>query len=291
MRLARILLALDGSRLAEAILPAARSLAETFGARLLLLHVLERDPPAAVHGEPHLGTAHDARVYLERQAEELRRAGISVESHVHEPAVEDVAEAIHAHARELGADLIAMCAHGRSNLRTRLLGSIAEQILRGRSVPILLRSVRGPDAADFDLRNLLLPIDFDHDVEGALVAARTLAAAYRAAVTLLAALDPPDPTSRFQPATSALAREYAMDDLRLALAGVAERLGDLDVRTAVSDRPPDEAIVAAADSIAADLIVLVTDAHGGLSSLLTPSTTQELLRRPDLTLLLIKSSR
>lgn len=35
-------------------------------------------------------------------------------------------------------------------------------------------------------------------------------------------------------------------------------------------------------------IVLVTDAHAGLSSWYEPSTAQELLRRPDLTLLLIK---
>jgi nucleotide-binding universal stress UspA family protein len=291
MSFSRILVPLDGSRLAEAVLPAARSLAERLAARLLLLHVLEREPPAAVHGEPHLGTAREARAYLEQQEQELRQPGISVESHVHEPPVDDVAEAIDAHAGELDADLIAMCAHGRSNLRTRRIGSIAERILRGGGVPICLRTVRRPDLPDFDLRHLLVPIDFGHDVDAALAAARALARPYGAAVTLLSALEPPaPPTSRLLPAMSALTREYELDDLGRRLEELADRTrGEIgDVRSVVADQPPTKAILAVTDSLPADLIVLVTDAHGGLSSWYDPSTGQELLRRPDLTLLLIK---
>jgi nucleotide-binding universal stress UspA family protein len=291
MRLARILVPLDGSRLAEAVMPEARSLAEKLGARLLLLHVLEREPPDAVHGDPHLRSAQEALTYLEQQAGGLRRQGIAVESHVHQPPVEDVAEALDAHAHELTADLIAMCAHGRSNLRTRLIGSIAERILRGGSVPILLRTVRRPDLPDFNLRNLLVPIDFGHDVDAALSAARALARPYGAAVTLLSALEPPAPTtSRLLPATSALTREYDLDELRRRLAGLSDRLrGEpVDFRAVVADGPPTDAILAASDTLPADLIVLVTDAHGGLSSWYDPSTAQELLRRPDLALLLIK---
>jgi nucleotide-binding universal stress UspA family protein len=50
MRIARIAVALDGSRLAETVLPAARSLAATLGAELALVHVIEREPPREVHG-------------------------------------------------------------------------------------------------------------------------------------------------------------------------------------------------------------------------------------------------
>jgi nucleotide-binding universal stress UspA family protein len=291
MSFTRILVPLDGSRLAEAVLPVAHSFAATLGARLLLLHVLERAAPAEVHGEPHLRVAQDALAYLERKADELRRQGVAVESHVHERPVQDVAEAVDAHAHELDADLIAMCAHGRSNLRDRLVGSIAERILRGGSVPVLLRTVRRPDGERFDLRNLLMPIDFDHDVEAALSAARAIAPPYKATVTLLSALEPPAPaTSRLLPATTAVMRDYELADLRRRLDALAERMrGDLGVvRSAVSDQPPTGAILDAADSLPADLIVLVTDAHAGLSSWYAPATAQELLRRPNLTLLLIK---
>jgi nucleotide-binding universal stress UspA family protein len=291
MTFTRILVALDGSRLAEAILPAACSLARTLGARLLLVHVLEREPPAMVHGEPHHGDAEEAAAYLERLAGELRRDGIEVEIHVHERPVGDVAAALDRHAHELDADLIAMCAHGRTNLRTRLVGSIAERILRGGGIPILLRTVRHVEAESFALRNVLVPIDFDHDVEAALSAARALATPCGAAVTLLAALEPDSPpTSRLLPGTSAAMRELDLDGLGRRLDALA---GDLRaelpaVRAIVDERPPADAIIATSQDLPADLIVLVTDAHGRLSRWFDPSAAQRLLGRPDLTLLLIK---
>jgi nucleotide-binding universal stress UspA family protein len=291
MRVTRILVPLDGSHLAEAVLPAACSIAARLHAGVLLLHVLEREPPAAVHGEPHLGSALEALAYLEDHAQRLRRRDIAVEAHVHERPVGDVSAAIDSHAHELEADLIAMCAHGRTNLRTRLVGSIAERILRGGSIPILLRTVHRPEAAGFDLRTLLVPIDFGHDVDAALSAARVLAPPHGAAVVLLSALEPASPpTTRMLPTTSALTREFDLDAL-------ARRLGELatelrrdvaEVRAFVDARPPTDAILAMIESADADLVVLVTDAHGGLSAWYDPSTAQRLLARPSLTLLLMK---
>jgi nucleotide-binding universal stress UspA family protein len=290
MRFTRILVPLDGSRLAEAVLPAACSVAAKLGARLLLLHVLEREPPATVHGEPHLASEEEALAYVERHAEALRGRGIAVDVHVHERPVGDVAAAIDRHAHELEADLIAMCAHGRTNLRSRLTGSIAERILRGGSIPILLRTARGADTAGFDLRRLLVPIDFGHDVDAALEAARALAVPYGAEVALLSALEPQTPPARMLPGTSALTRELDLEALSRGLEGLAEKLRPdvAEVRTIVDHRQPTDAIVAAGDALPADLTVLVTDAHGGLSAWYDPSTAQRLLARPALTLLLIK---
>src|SRR4051812_35721764 len=291
MKITRILVALDGSRLAEAILPAACSLAARLGACVSLLHVLERDPPATVHGEPHHASAAGATDYLEGQAAGLRRHGIAVEVHVHERPVGDVAAAIDRHAHELEADLIAMCAHGRTNVRTRLVGSIAERILRGGSIPILLRTVRKADEASFALRHLLVPLDFGHDVDAALGAARTLAAPHGAAVVLLSALEPDPPaTARLLPTTTGLMREFDLDAVGERLEELAARLRPdvAEVRTLADERRPADAILAASETLPADLIVLVTDAHGRLSRWYDPSTAQRLLARPDLTLLLIK---
>jgi nucleotide-binding universal stress UspA family protein len=291
MTFTRILVALDGSRLAEAILPAARSLARALGARLALVPVLERGAPATVHGEPHHSDLQEATAYLERLAGELRSDGIAVEVHVHERPVGDVAAALDRHAHELGADLIAMCAHGRTNLRTRLVGSIAERILRGGAIPILLRTVRETDEASFALRNLLVPIDFSHDVDAALSAARALAAPCGATVTLLAALEPDSPpTGRLLPGTSAAMRELGLDGLARQLETLAQDLrADVpEVRAIVDPRRPADAIAAVSEEIPADLIVLVTDAHGRLSRWYDPSAAQRLLGRPDMTLLLIR---
>jgi nucleotide-binding universal stress UspA family protein len=184
-----------------------------------------------------------------------------------------------------------MCAHGRGNLRGRLLGTIAERILRGGSIPILLRTVRRPRVAEFRLRNLLVPIDFGHDADAALDAARMFANAYGASVTLLTVPEPASPAATLLlPRTAALARELDAADLSGRLAALADRLRSegIEVRTIAADGEPSAAIAGASESLSAELIVLVTDAHGGLSSWYDPSTGQRLLAMPDLTLLLIK---
>jgi nucleotide-binding universal stress UspA family protein len=290
MTFTRILVPLDGSRLAEAVLPVASSVAAKLGARLLLLHVLEREPPATVHGEPHLSSEDEALAYLEEHAARLRGLGLGVDVHVHERPVGDVAAAIDRHAHELEADLIAMCAHGRTNLRSRLTGSIAERILRGGSIPILLRTAHAPEAATFELRRLLVPIDFGHDVDAALSAARALAKPYGASVALLSALEPAPPSARMLPGTSALTRELDLDALHRRLGELAEglRTDIADVQTIVEARRPTDAILAASDALPADLIVLVTDAHGGLAGWYDPPTAQRLLARPAQTVLLIR---
>jgi nucleotide-binding universal stress UspA family protein len=289
VKVSRILVPLDGSRLAEAILPVAASFAQKLGASLTLLHVLEQEPPRDVHGEPHLARADAAETYLEAHACALCDSGVTVEVDVHDRPVANVAAAIDRHAHEHDADLIAMCAHGRSNPLDRLLGSIAERILRGGGAPILLRTVREPPDGAFELRHLLVPIDFEHDVDEALSAVRLLAAAFGTDVTLLSVREPgPPEAARLLPGATAQAERYALDDLRRRIEELATDLRR-DVTTVhadVGDRRPSAAILAALEP--ASLVVLVTDAHGGPAGLFDPSTTQQLLARPDLTLLLIK---
>ena len=55
-----LLVPLDGSRLAEAALPAAILVAQKSGAKVTLLHVIERNAPKSVHGNVHLRTAEEA---------------------------------------------------------------------------------------------------------------------------------------------------------------------------------------------------------------------------------------
>lgn len=287
----RILVPLDGSALAESALPVAASVAETMSARVLLLHVLERDAPPRVHGEPHLANASEARAYLDRHAGRLRQEGVEVEAHVHERPVGDVATAVDQHSHELGADLIAMCAHGRANPRDRLLGTIAERILRGGSNPILLRTVRQPQSGPFALENVLVPIDFTHDVDAAIDAAQTFAERYAARITLLTVPEDGSPAAtRLLPSASAIAREFDEVDAKRRIDALAERLRSqrFDARAMLAGDQPSDAIAAATQSLPAQLTVLVTDAHGGVGSWYGRSTAQRLLGMPDLTLLLIK---
>ena len=60
-----------------------------------------------------------------------------------------MAQTIRDHAEELHADLIVMCAHGNGGLRDMLFGSIAQQVIRQGSIPVLfIRPNQAKEAAD-----------------------------------------------------------------------------------------------------------------------------------------------
>ena len=124
-----LLIPLDGSRLAEAVLPAVERLSVRFQAAVTLLHVLEQQAPTTIHGERHLTDSAEAETYLGVVADRLRAAGIVVTTHVHDAREGDVAHSIVEHAKEINADLVLICTHGSSGLRGVLFGSIAQQVL------------------------------------------------------------------------------------------------------------------------------------------------------------------
>jgi nucleotide-binding universal stress UspA family protein len=142
MRLERILVPLDGSHLAELALPRATDLARPAGATVVLLraaaaHTINGDP-----AEAQILAVREAEEYLGRVAARLRAEGFEkVETSVwYGPAAPAIVDA----ARLRRADLIVMSSHGRSGLGRLILGSVAESVLRGTGVPILL--LRAPDA-------------------------------------------------------------------------------------------------------------------------------------------------
>ena len=145
----RILVPLDGSNLAEKVLPFARYLAERLQATLILFHVVEKDAPNEIHGQHHLREVAEARAYLDQMAVQLSSAGVSIMQDVHEVQEAGVAQTIRDHAEELQADLIVLCAHGNGGLRDMIFGSIAQQVIRQGTVPVLfIRPGYGEQAAD-----------------------------------------------------------------------------------------------------------------------------------------------
>jgi nucleotide-binding universal stress UspA family protein len=143
MKLNRILVPLDGSALAESALEQAAELAAQNGATLVLLRAAEAHTfPGADPTEAQVQVVREAEEYLAAVADRLRRDGRSkVETGVWYGSP---AAAIVEAARLRRADLIVMSTHGRSGLGRLILGSVAESVLRGTPVPILL--LRAPGA-------------------------------------------------------------------------------------------------------------------------------------------------
>jgi nucleotide-binding universal stress UspA family protein len=182
----RILVPLDGSNLAEKVLPAARYLAERLQATIILFHVVEKDSPNEVHGQHHLREVAEARAYLDQVARQLSSAEVTVLQDVHEVQEVGVAQTIRDHAEELHADLIVMCAHGNGGLRDMLFGSIAQQVIRQGTIPVLfIRPKDAKDAGMNPIRRILLPLDGSKAHEVAIPVAVYLAEKCEAKIQLL----------------------------------------------------------------------------------------------------------
>ena len=132
----KIMVPLDGSRLAEVALPEAFEFGRR-GATVVLMRAAEAARlPAADPTESQVTVVREAEGYLASIAERARKAGVqSVETSVwYGPPAESIIDA----ARTRGIDLLVMSSHGRSGLGRMVLGSVAETVLRSTTTPILL---------------------------------------------------------------------------------------------------------------------------------------------------------
>lgn len=147
----RALVPLDGSMIAEAIVPFILEIAGPLDMEVALLRVVVPAPPLVIEGSTHAVVEDvqklraDAEEYLAPVATALRARGVRVTTHVR---VGDAVGEILAGARESEADLIAMTTHGRGGLGRLLFGSIAEAVLRQAEIPVfLMRQTKAQVAA------------------------------------------------------------------------------------------------------------------------------------------------
>jgi nucleotide-binding universal stress UspA family protein len=136
MNVKTILVPLDGSPIAEAALEPALELAREKNATLVLLRAAEAHTLFGDAVEAQTAAVREAEDYLGGVRDRVMRGGLA---NVEVSAWYGVpAEAIIEAARYRNADLIVMSSHGRSGLGRLVLGSVAEMVLRGSRVPILL---------------------------------------------------------------------------------------------------------------------------------------------------------
>jgi nucleotide-binding universal stress UspA family protein len=294
----QILVPLDGSRSAEAALPVAAYLAGRLGAAITLFHALERDAPDQVHGERHLTTVAEAEVYLVQAEERWLGAGESTTArHVHEAGIGDVAGCIVDHGRELGADLIVMCTHGRSGPRHWVWGSLAQQVLaRDGAHVLLLRPPASPAEAKYELRHVLVPLDGAAMHEEGLWAAAELAKPCAADLRLLSVVPTRGSLSGDQAAAGKLLPSAMKEILDVAEQSAADYLADLSKALEARGLPtsrevrrgdPAEEIAESAQSRPVDLIALATHARAGIEAFWTRSVGPRVSARTRTPLLLV----
>lgn len=142
----RVVVCLDGSKLAEQILPFVQAGAAKFDSQVVLLRVLDvptaipyvdgKPPEVDIVSEESHRKEAEAKEYLEGIAVSFGGEGLNTECVVlHKLSVD---EAILNYAAENDVDIIAMTTHGRSGLLRTVLGSVADSVVRKSGLPVMI---------------------------------------------------------------------------------------------------------------------------------------------------------
>jgi nucleotide-binding universal stress UspA family protein len=295
----RLLVPLDGSKLAESVLPMALSFAEKFGATILLFHALEQDARSTIHGDRHLSATDEAEAYLSDVAARLTRPNVVVTKHVHTAIQEsEIARSIIDHAVEHPADLIVLCAHGSSGWRDRFVGNIAQQVISRGTTPVLfVNPEKAENTAQYDCRKILLPLDGSSQHEPALPLAEQAARAFGSAIRLVCVVPTVGTLSAERAGAGMLLPTTMTEILEFAQRGAVEYLQGA-LRTLSAESIPATAEVARGDIAPAilnaikranaDLVVMATHGRTSMDAFWSGSVTPKVLAQSNVPVLLVR---
>jgi nucleotide-binding universal stress UspA family protein len=291
-----LLLPLDGTAMAERVIPVARGLAQASDARITLLHVIERSAPKEKHGQAHLQSKDSAEAYLRGLVAREFSSLPKVDWHVHDEAARNLAESLALQARETQPDLVVMCAHGNQWLKWRLRGNLAQRILyalKNRSpsktrVPVLLVQPDERGQVDYPFHHILVPMDGADEHEEGLQPAAQLALQLKIPMLLFTAIPPADALRGEDSATAAMLPRATEEVLRLAEQEAARHLTvhvrelqgmGVSVSGRVMRADPAEGVLATAREMHSDLIVLGTHALSATQAFWSASMTPQILHQ------------
>ena len=285
-----ILVPLDGSLIAERVLPFVQTLARASGGRIVLVRAaLESPSDGTDSAEERRAAMRESEEYLQMTAAQLD-ADVDVETAAY---YGEAAEVILQQARERNVDLVVMSTHGRSGLGRWIYGSVADRVMRHAEVPVMLIPAGcecvWPTERAF---RILVPLDGSDFAEEALRPARDLARMLSAELYLLRVVEPSSyarlggyPYLVFDPeADLAAARRY--------LEGIAGRLRSeglaVEVRSVIG--PPALMIATLAREQHANAVVIATHGTGGLSRLVMGSVATGLFQRSTVPIVIVRPS-
>ncbi len=287
----RILVPLDGSLLAEMVLPLVRTVAQSFKSSVELLTVIA---PGSLY-DRRTGKEHIFHEDLARVAKTFQDAGIKATYNVVEG---DPAERIIAAADAEPDTLIAMSTHGRSGLQRLVLGSVMDRVAHHALSSMLIVSPQAQGAAyPLDrLATAVVPLDGSPLAEQALPVARQLAAALSLHLTLVRAVPLPVVYADLQYA-AAMGNYYeesidASRDEALAYlertATAQRQAGIANVATIASIGVPATVIVDTANALPAGITVMTSRGRSGAGRWLLGSVADRVIRTSDRPVLLVR---
>lgn len=296
----RIMVPLDCTPLSEQALDPAVSLAKASGAPLHLVTALM----PTLMGLPEMTdkeTIGEAQAeYLEKVGERVREAGVSDVS-TKLVRSDSVVEGLEEYRKEIGADLIVMCTHGRGPVERAWLGSVADRLVRASEAPILLvragangHAEGGSIRTDYGFDRILVPLDGSHLSRQALDTATKLGGT-DATYLLARVIESPHALASWW-----FPRDVELTEEQLHKArDLAEAQLDLEVKSfepkgytvesfAEFASPIAEGIQNLAESHGADVIVIATHGRKGVGRLMLGSVADKVVRGADRPVLVVR---
>lgn len=282
---ATILVPLDGSELAEAVLPLASEVARKTDARLLLftaVHPVATWDPSASSVRWDEEEKH-ARAYLEGQREKVAATGLEVGVGLH---LGNAAEQILKACDDFGAGMLAFSTHGRSGIGRFMFGSVARRVLESTTLPALIIRPRKDQPAPATISKILVPLDASPLAESVLPEVLKLAKAFGASVTLFNAIAPLATYPGYETIMPAASRDVfpelqAQADAYLAEVARSVSAEGIAVSANTTLAPVADGILDAANAKDADLIAIGTHGRSGIERALVGSVADAVIRRAE----------
>lgn len=191
-----LIVPLDGSSLAECVLPHAVALAQPFESRVTLLRAV-RGPSTggATRATDPLGwqmRRAEARAYLDDLVGRLQEIGIDADREVLEG---EAAEQIVQYGRDKGADLIILSSHGRSGLSQWNVSSVVQKVILRAYMPVMIVRAYQPVTSDLgglSYNRVLVPLDGSQRAEFPLPWATMLASFHQCPLLLAHVVSKPE---------------------------------------------------------------------------------------------------
>ncbi len=300
-----IVVPLDASPFAEQALPAAAAIARAARAKLRLVLVHQLPPPprdrdtAKLYVSVELAVRRSQRDYLRAAAARLREShGVQVTTLVLEgpvgPTLVDWID-------DTDADLVVMTTHGRGAVGRAMHGSVADQLVRALSVPVLLvRPDAEPVATDlpWTAREIVVGLDGSRLAEAALTPSAAFARSLSVPLTLVqvipplaTATDPPLPFPMgYDERITEVRRREALDYLENA----AERLRGESITVAavaVVNASPAGTLLDLGRPERGTLLAVATRGRGRVKRLMLGSVADKLVREAAVPVLVVPPAR
>jgi len=283
----RMVLLLDTSEPAEAVIPYAVHLASKMGSELDVVNVIE--------GEA--SSERLAKAYLDKIVDDIKEPGIRKKRSVILRG--KAADQILDYVERNKIDIIASASHGHSGIRKWFIGSTVDKIVRGTKVPVLLvhSKEKGSITRQAAFTHVLLPLDGSKAAEAALPITESIANKIKVRVSLIRAVSPlvdqyagppegyvVDYTGKVMQALEEEATDYLKQTAKLF-----EEKGILVSTTMIMGSPATE-ILKYIEKQKVDLVIMSTHGRAGFGRWILGSVENKILHSVEIPLLIVRPS-